>query len=45
LGSLEGCAVYCCGSPAMVQSVLREALRLGLPRADFHADAFVPAVS
>lgn len=41
--SLQGYALYCCGSPELVHSVLRQALRLGLARSDFHADAFVPA--
>lgn len=41
--SLEGHALYCCGSAGMVQTVLHEALRLRLTRTDFHADAFVPS--
>jgi CDP-4-dehydro-6-deoxyglucose reductase/terephthalate 1,2-dioxygenase reductase component len=41
--SLEGHALYCCGSASMVQTVLHEALRLRLARMDFHADAFVPS--
>lgn len=39
---LSGHELYCCGSPAMVQSVREAAVQaLGLPAARFHADVFV----
>jgi NAD(P)H-flavin reductase/ferredoxin len=41
--SLASHAVYCCGSPAMVTSVLRQAEALSLGASNFHSDVFVEA--
>jgi len=40
-GPLAGQALYCCGSPPMVDAVRATALSQGLAPADFHADVFV----
>lgn len=40
--SLAGWAAYLCGSPAMVEALNIQVIRLGIERSKIHADAFYP---